>query len=336
MTATLSDARPSVASQNCGAEFNHSLRVRCPRCLKSVGVFDPLDPPLRLICRHCEFEFVDAKGIWRALSPEREAHFGQFVREYQAVRAQEGRGSSCPDYYLSLPYMDLTGNNRWQWSIRARSYSFLEMQLLPRLSAPYPEGMSVVDIGAGNCWMSYRLALKGHRPVAVDLLGNDEDGLGAGSHYFRRLPKPFARFQAEMDRLPFGESQFDLAIFNASFHYSEDYKGTLREALRCLRRPGHVIILDSPFYKRDTSGRQMVRERQAAFQRKYGFPSNSIPSREYVTGEILNELAGACGLSWEILRPWYGPAWALRPLKARLLRRREPSKFYIVWGRVSK
>ena len=48
---------------------------------------------------------------------------------------------------------------------------------------PLPErterALRILDLGAGNGWMSYRLALQGHLPIAVDLLTNDRDGLGA-------------------------------------------------------------------------------------------------------------------------------------------------------------
>jgi SAM-dependent methyltransferase len=313
--------------------FRSTLSLRCPRCFENMGAFDPLDSSLRPVCEQCGFVLLNSDGIWEALAPDREERFRQFVREYQTVRAQEGRGSPCADFYLALPYEDVTRRNRWQWAIRARSYRFLDDKLLPQIEQNYPQGMNVLDIGAGNGWLSYRLALRGHRPVAVDLLDNDEDGLGAARHYFPCLPSPFARFQGEMDRLPFAEAQFDLALFNASFHYSENYERTLRETLRCLGRPGNVIILDSPFYAHDVSGRQMVQERQAEFQKRYGFPSNSIPCREYLTDETLGDLARACGLRWSILKPWYGLGWAFRPLKARLLGRRQPAKFYLLLAR---
>ncbi len=99
----------------------------------------------------------------------------------------------------------------------------------------YGEGGRILDLGAGNCWMSFRLALSGYRPVAVDLLTNDHDGLGAATHYRKHLNILFPRFQAEMEYLPFQGEQFDAIIFNASFHYSEDYEATLREALRCVK-----------------------------------------------------------------------------------------------------
>jgi len=245
------------------------------------------------------------------------------------VRAKEGRGSDRPDYYLALPFEDLTDCNVWQWSIRARTFRFMERNLLPQIEGHPARQCDILDIGAGNGWMSYRLALRGHHLVAVDLLDNDTDGLGAARHYFQVAPA-FMRFKAEMDRLPFMPEQFDVVIFNASLHYSEDYGRTLAEALRCLRRGGHLIVADSPFYWKEESGQKMLQEKRAAFERQYGFRSDSIQSQEYLTPEILKELATRLKLKWRIDKPWYGMNWALRPIKARLMGRREPSKFYLL------
>jgi len=56
---------------------------------------------------------AEQNGIFRALAPERESHFRQFIREYEMVRAQEGRGSDSSNFYLELPFRDLTGRNSW-------------------------------------------------------------------------------------------------------------------------------------------------------------------------------------------------------------------------------
>src|SRR5205807_10358532 len=74
---------------------------------------------------------------------------------------------------------------------------------------------------------------------------------------------PYVTYSFPHDALPI----FDLAIFNASFHYSEDYHRTLGEVLCCLRRPGHLAIIDSPFYERPESGEEMVKQRRALFLR---------------------------------------------------------------------
>ena len=163
--------------------------------------------------------------------------------------------------------------------------------------------------------MSYRLRSKGHMPVAVDLLTNDQDGLGAARHYKQRLKPLFPRFQAEVDNLPFASGQFDLVIFNSSFHYSENYEKTLAEALRCTRKDGMVLIADTPWYGDEQSGLKMLEERRAAFIKHYGFPSDELKSLEFLTdrrleswnngsissGKPMSRItvsAGTCGRCW--------------------------------------
>ena len=98
--------------------------------------------------------------------------------------------------------------------------------------------LRIADLGAGNCWLSYRLALRGHRPIAIDILGDPLDGLAAGRHYQDRAP--FPRINAEFDDLPLATGSLDAAIYNASIHYSTDYRRTLSEIRRVLRPGRHI------------------------------------------------------------------------------------------------
>lgn len=330
--ATLTQHATLTDSLKPSATVERSLRLQCPECREPMAAIDPWREFSPQRCPSCDLVLASRHGIWHALAPAREERFKQFIEEYETVRRREGRGSGGSHYYLALPYRDVTGRNTWQWRIRRRTFRFFAGKILAHLEWRHPEGLDILDIGAGNCWMSYRLALRGHRPVAVDLLMNDHDGLGAARHYFGFLPRTFPRFQAEMDRLPFADRQFDLVIFNASFHYSEDYERTLAESLRCLRRPGHLFILDSPLYRREECGRQMVEERRLEFQKQHGFRSDSIPSQEFITPSALDALGLSLGLVWNIYTPWYGLGWALRPARAWLRGRREPARFQILWG----
>lgn len=272
-----------------------------------------------------------SRGIVHALPPERAAHYARFMEDYERIRAAEGRGSESKDFYLGLPYKDVSGRNSKQWYIRARSYDYLLQHVLKRNLQS--GGERILDLGAGNCWMSFRLALAGYCPYAVDLLANDRDGLGAAAQYQKYLPELFPRFQAEIARLPFQDEQFDAIIFNASFHYSEDYAATLREAFRCVKSNGMVIISDTPWYSSEESGRQMVSERRAVFFHRYGTASDSIRSLEYLTDERLRVLAEQLSIQWSIYSPHYGFKWAMRPLVAKLRRKREPSRFRIYVAR---
>jgi SAM-dependent methyltransferase len=182
--------------------------------------------------------------------------------------------------------------------------------------------------------MSYRLAIQGHLPIAVDLLTNDRDGLGAAIHYNTAVDPLFPRVQAELNRLPFASSIFDLVIFNASFHYSENYERTFAEALRCTCPDGSIVIADTPWYAEEESGRRMVKEKHERFFGTYGFASDSIASLEYLTPDRLHRLQSMFGLEWGEIKPFYGIRWALRPLHAKLARRRTPSQFRIFAARV--
>jgi SAM-dependent methyltransferase len=282
-------------------------------------------------CRQCFTNLVQENGVWLALRENRRHHFHDFLRDYEAVRKAEGRGSADPAFYLSLPYQDRTNRNSWQWAIRSRTYRYIVKTMLPTVSE---NSLSVLDLGAGNGWLSYRLSCLGHRPIAIDLQTNSFDGLGAAVHYRSALPRMFPRFQAEVDWLPFQSGQFDCAIFNASFHYSEDYCSTLAETIRCLRPGGTLVIADSPSYAREKSGQQMIEEKQALFQKQFGFSSNRLASREYITKKTLQSLETTHHLKWTTHLVWYGLRWACRPFIAKLKHRREPSQFRIYTAQV--
>jgi SAM-dependent methyltransferase len=294
------------------------VMLQCPRCRVDIQGSD---------CAQCALHLQLHDGIVYALPPERVAHYARFTEEYERIRAAEGRGSDSDDFYLGLPYSDVSGKNGQQWKIRARSYDYLIKHVLrPNLRAGSGR---ILDLGAGNCWMSFRLASAGYRLCAVDLLINERDGLGAGTHYRKYLPEMFPRLQAELARLPFQNGQFDAVVFNASFHYAEDYEGTLGEALRCVKTGGMVVISDTPWYSREESGRRMVSERRAAFLQRYGTASDSVRSLDYLTDERLRILEGKLLIRWTIHCPRYGFKWAMRPLAAKLRNRREPSQFRI-------
>lgn len=313
------------------------LQLACPACRASLGGLVELELGEEhcLSCLLCKYQLRAVDGVWKAVLPHRQAYFQGFMANYQSIRAAEGRGSAASDFYLALPYQDLTRLNQSQWSIRARTFRYLENKVLPAIEhRKYP--LDVLDLGAGNGWLSYRLALREHHPVAVDLLTDSRDGLGAVQHFTTVLPKLFPRFQAELDNLPFVDAQFDAAIFNASFHYSEDYERTLGEALRCLRPGGTVILADSPWYSSEASGARMIAERKSTFLARFGTASDAIRSLEFVTDTKLRALEERFGLKWQVHTPYYGACWAARPLIARLRGKREPSKFRIYVAEVRK
>jgi SAM-dependent methyltransferase len=253
----------------------------------------------------------------------------KFLENYRHIRHAEGRGSDQSEYYRALPASAKGDPNASMWAMRARTYSYFKKRILEPLELHHPEPLAVLDLGAGNCWLSHRLAMRGHRVAAVDIFNDERDGLGAARHY----PSTFQVIESDFNTLPLSEQSFDLTIFNASFHYSVDYLKTLSEVKRCLRQSGSFVILDTPIYRLKEHGLRMVEEKHAAFEKRYGFRSDALPSVDFLDRAMLRSLASSLGIEWQVFKPWYGWRWHLRPLKAFLQNRRPPSKFWIFTGK---
>jgi SAM-dependent methyltransferase len=295
-------------------------RFVCPRCRGALAS----SAPNILRCKQDRLDFPRRDGIWRFLLPERAAHFSRFMDDYAGVRRQEGRGSNDPAYYRALPFRDLTGKRAGEWRIRAAGFEALIRHVLAPLEPSRP--LRILDLGAGNGWFSARLAARGHVVTAVDLQVNSDDGLGAFVHY----PAVYTPVQAEFDRLPFAPRQFDLAVFNAAFHYSENYTTTLSSAVDAVAESGGVVILDTPIYRDGNSGAAMVRERHEQFARAFGTRSDALRSENYLTCRRIRELAATLDLEVQTYRPRHPLPWRLKPWLARLKGSREPAAFNLV------
>jgi SAM-dependent methyltransferase len=296
----------------------------CPECRGA------LDRPVngRLRCPSDGHEFPVVDGIPRLITDERFEGYRRFLDEYETVRTAEGRGVADEAGYRALPFADLDGRHRGEWRIRAVSFHAMMELVVAPMAAEATRPLTIADLGAGTTWMSRRLAIPGHRVVAVDLDTDPADGLGArvfSEHDFDAV-------QAEFDRLPVPDGVCDLAVFNGAVHYSTDPAATLAEALRVLRPGGAVVILDTPVYRSEAAGREMVAERQEAFRERFGFASDSVACRGFLTFSELEELAVALGLEWRCHRPFFGWRWALRPVWAKIRRRREPATFLVLWA----
>ena len=277
-----------------------------------------------MICAQCGFALEQVDGIWRGIRADRRPGVNAFLDDYTRIRLAEGRGSDDPAFYLNLPNPTAGDPLAWQWTMRAATWSHVVRRVLPGSGGP----LRVVDVGAGVGWMSHRLRALGHDPIAIDLSVDGRDGLGAARHYC----ETWARVQAEFDALPLAAGQADLVVYNASFHYSTDYEVTLLEARRVLRPGGHVLILDTPVYRHPESGAMMVAERHSRFEERFGVRSDSVPSIEYLTHSKLAELENRLGFRWQCSEAWYGWRWRLRPFRARLRGKREPSRFITLLG----
>ena len=169
-------------------------RFRCPACHSAPG----LERDDLWVCQDNHHEFRRSGGIWRFLPTQRYGRFAQFVHDYETVRQFEGRCSTDSAYYRALPFRDLTGRFAADWHIRAVSFHSLLERVVKPLEMKRDRALMALDLGAGNGWLSNRLAERGHHVAAIDLLTNEADGLGAHRHY----QTTFTPIQAEFDQLP--------------------------------------------------------------------------------------------------------------------------------------
>ena len=296
------------------------IELACPSCrsaLVTVGT--------TASCQGCGRQFDKREDIWCLLQPERVASIEKFLDDYTRIRHAEGRGSTDPSFYRNLPDCPAAHPMAEQWRLRRRTYARFRDAVLSRPA----RRLRILDLGAGTGWLCNRMAQLGHETCAVDLSRDHLDGLGAARHFEPLWP----RVQAEFEHLPFPAGHFDMLVYNASLHYSTNYENTLLEGLRVLAPGGSLVVLETPVYRHESSGRRMVAARQAMFRERYGTSSNSVPSLYYLTWDGVEQLGERLQLSWTALNPWYGLRWALRPCFAWLRRQREPSRFPVLIGK---
>ena len=258
-------------------------------------------------------------GIYRALSHERLLEIEPFLAQYRRLRAADGYRQCDAAYYRGLPQVARGDPQHGVWRIRQQSFRHLCRRVLPRLGRP----LRVLDLGAGNGWLSHRLTLLGNVCVAVDWLDDSHDGLGAALHY----PSSFTRLQADFDDVPVVAGQFDAVIFNASLHYSANPSATLRSARKALVDGGALVVMDSPVFVSEADGRRMVAERQQGFEARIGTPLEW--GAGYLTVDGLARTAREAGLTLQRIPSRGGPGWAVKRWLAGRRLRRQPAGFGI-------
>lgn len=245
-----------------------------------------------------------------------------FYAEYARHREHEGRalrGTALK----SLPYLR-SGPLARQWRVRARSFDAFVSYVVKPFEGSSP--LDILDLGAGNGWLSYRMTQRGHRAVALDIRNDSVDGLGAAAELVAE-----ARFdcvRAPFEALPFGSGRFDITVFNASLHYGCDLAEVLGEAIRVTRRGGVLAVMDSPFYRRRSDGEAMIADKRIQGRTNFGDAADVLLAPnfiEYLTRQSL--VAAVPGLFWKRHRVLYPLWYELRPLLARLKCARAPSRF---------
>jgi ubiquinone/menaquinone biosynthesis C-methylase UbiE/8-oxo-dGTP pyrophosphatase MutT (NUDIX family)/uncharacterized protein YbaR (Trm112 family) len=235
--------------------------LRCPQCREKLAL--KIDNKICLLrCSGCAVNYAVTNGVPRLIMPSRVATVAAFCEQYDALRLREGWASVMPAFYQHLPFQDLSGCHPQEWRLRARSFRFLQKWL-----AQNDENAAarILDLGAGSGWMSRELAAR-HHVLAIDA--------NAGPHGLAALPLAQRRFmavQAELENLPLASNAFDVAIANASLHYTKNPEKLFEKIGHVLQPGGRLIIMDSPTYP-SRAAALAAHERTQAYYTQIGVP----------------------------------------------------------------
>jgi ubiquinone/menaquinone biosynthesis C-methylase UbiE/8-oxo-dGTP pyrophosphatase MutT (NUDIX family)/uncharacterized protein YbaR (Trm112 family) len=235
--------------------------LRCPHCRGHFEIIAGCRSQT-LHCLECFAEYAVAKGIPRLVISSRAKAVERFCEKYDALRLREGWASEVPEFYLRLPFRDLSGRHAREWQMRAQSFRLAQNWLAQKFGN---RKLRVLDAGAGSGWMSRCLAER-HEVVAIDA--------NAGPHGLAALSsaqRHFMAVQAELDRLPFASNSFDVVIANASLHYAQRLEQFFAQIERVLRLGGKLVVMDSPTYPTREAA-QAAHERSREYYTQMGVP----------------------------------------------------------------
>jgi hypothetical protein len=94
-----------------------------------------------------------------------------------------------------------------------------------------------VDLGAGNGWLSYRLAERGYPVIAMDVNVEAPFGL-AGAAAYLEAGYTILPVQRDLEQPPLQAGRTSLLLFNASLHNGCNLRGSLRRGSELLRPGG--------------------------------------------------------------------------------------------------
>jgi SAM-dependent methyltransferase len=277
-----------------------------------------------VVCLECGRVLPREQGMFRCLDAEQRARIEPFLAQYRVVRQQDGYRADRPEYYRALPRSAPDDAQAGVWRIRQRTFERLRREILARWAGSAP---AVLELGAGSGWLCHRLAALGCRTVAVDLIDDEQDGLGACRHY----DESFARVQADFDRLPFAPHQFDFVVFNGSLHYAPDVAATLKRAERMLARGGWLIVADSPTFVDPGHGVAMTARQRERLRRQCGVETPVQPGEGFLTLSRLQVCAAEMGRSPRFLETDDGWRSRLRRIAAAAGRRRPVPPRFGLW-----
>ena len=216
--------------------------LRCPSC---KGTELRLDTAAKneteitegaVVCERCSHVWSVSGGIVDMLGPLPQVTMREMGGRAEFVEDMQRAKTVDDEWLLGLPdtaFFVPTGKGR----------DYVDNLLRLNSLAGLGPNKRVLDIGAGNCWASWRLAASGASVVAVDVSRVKYEGLESGAVQIAGHGHYFERVLGDMENLPFDDGSVDGCLFFATLHHSHNLSLAFSEAARVLRPGGAVLAI---------------------------------------------------------------------------------------------
>lgn len=183
-------------------------------------------------CRSCGRAFPVNKGVLDLMPNPSQTIISEQVGWNELLGETS---EALNETMLRLPYLD---DGAWMTTYR----NFDQVLSMFDFS-----GKSILDIGAGRCWSTRLMKLRGARfALAIDILREPYIGLETSDIFFRHDDIYFERMIGDMNALPLQSEKFDVVFMTATLHHTSDPVLAMEQAGAALAKGGTAIIINEP------------------------------------------------------------------------------------------
>jgi ubiquinone/menaquinone biosynthesis C-methylase UbiE/uncharacterized protein YbaR (Trm112 family) len=168
----------------------------------------------------------------------------------------------------------------------------------------------VLDLGAGRGWAAKHFAKRGCTTIAVDILADEQIGLGRAWALMQHDDVYFSPVIADGEQLPFLPEQVDIVFCSAALHHTSDLGRLLKSIHRILKPGGRFCAINEPVVS-ILEDEDDVLNRDAAIELKHGINESRPNLHDYYTtmhkvgfGNIRSWRASSLNISTEQLLTW--------------------------------
>lgn len=136
---------------------------------------------------------------------------------------------------FKIPYLDV---EPWRDIGKQFDYAIEQLQLTGQ--------ERVLDLGAGRGWAANQFALRGCEVVALDIVPDQNIGLGRAKAIMENANTHFERLIADGENLPFKAGQFDIVFCSATLHHTSYLALLLQQIQKVLKVGGRLCAINEP------------------------------------------------------------------------------------------